>query len=101
MLEHDDGSGWVKVRDGQDDGLVPASYLAHGETTTAGTGPAGQTVTAVYAYSAQGDDEIGFADGESITLTPGPNGGKNYADGWWEGTNARGETGIFPSNYVQ
>ena len=26
VLEPDDGSGWIKVRRGQDEGLVPASY---------------------------------------------------------------------------
>jgi hypothetical protein len=27
VLEPDDGSGWVKVSDGQGSGLVPATYL--------------------------------------------------------------------------
>jgi Variant SH3 domain len=42
-------------------------------------------VRGVYDYEAQGDDELGVREGEIIQLTPGPNGGQNYADGWWEG----------------
>lgn len=45
VLEPDDGSGWVKVADGQGgDGLVPASYLAYDESdgfTGAGAAAAG------------------------------------------------------------
>ncbi|KAH7870924.1 uncharacterized protein C8R40DRAFT_1240138 [Lentinula edodes] len=87
VIEHDDGSGWVKVKDGSGDGLVPASYLQHG------TGPAsssneqgsGQYVKAIYAYEARGSDELGLKDGELIELSSGPSGGQYYGEGWWEG----------------
>ena len=60
-------------------------------------------------------------EGGLIELTSGPNGGMNYADGWWEGASVHsynrgkryehatrvyvgvdtnGRKGIFPSNYV-
>ena len=42
-------------------------------------------VRGVYDYEATGDDELDVKNGELIKLTPGPNGGQNYAEGWWEG----------------
>ena len=45
----------------------------------------GQYVKGLYAYQASGPDEIDVEDGELIELSAGPNGGQNYADGWWEG----------------
>ncbi|KAJ7195463.1 hypothetical protein GGX14DRAFT_676626 [Mycena pura] len=109
VLEPDDGSGWVKVSDGQNAGLVPATYLEYGDTDA----DAGHltdrwnvynhvhSVRAVYAYVAQGADEIRLDEGELVELTSGPNGGQHYGEGWWEGINSAGQTGIFPSNYVE
>ncbi|KAJ7600812.1 hypothetical protein C8J56DRAFT_1074375 [Mycena floridula] len=103
VLEPDDGSGWVKVLDHQgQDGLVPASYLAYEEDPpVGGEQDSGHHVRALYTYEARGSDEIDLAEGDMIELSSGPNGGRNYGDSWWEGTNPRGEKGIFPSNYVQ
>ena len=42
-------------------------------------------VRAIYDYQAQGPDELGLQEGQLIELTDGPSGGRNYADGWWEG----------------
>ncbi|KAF7298890.1 hypothetical protein MIND_00837000 [Mycena indigotica] len=104
VIEPDDGSGWVKVSDGRNTGLVPASYIDYSETvvgpTASGEG-SGEYVRAIYTYAAQGSDEIGLSEGELLELTTGPEGGKNYGDGWWEGVNSAGNKGIFPSNYVQ
>ncbi|KAI0771170.1 hypothetical protein BD413DRAFT_613282 [Trametes elegans] len=75
VLEEDDGSGWVKT--------------------------SGDYVRGLYAYKAQGPDEIDVEEGKMIRLTDGPTGGRNYADGWWEGVDASGKKGIFPSNYVE
>ncbi|KAI0693453.1 hypothetical protein C8T65DRAFT_668088 [Cerioporus squamosus] len=111
VLEEDDGSGWVKVADGSGaKGLVPASYveLFDGAQTPRSNTPSlslQQTsqnyVRGVYAYKAEGPDEIDVQEGGLIQLTDGPSGGKNYADGWWEGIDASGKKGIFPSNYVE
>nr|GAT60101.1 predicted protein [Mycena chlorophos] len=107
VIEPDDGSGWVKVSDGENTGLVPASYV---ETTTepaattvqsASEEGSGEYVRAIYAYTARGSDEIALSDGELVELTAGPQGGKHYGDGWWEGINSTGDKGIFPSNYVE
>ncbi|KAJ6475039.1 hypothetical protein C8R47DRAFT_1143339 [Mycena vitilis] len=105
VLEPDDGSGWVKVSDGQSAGLVPASYLEYdAAASVAGGGSeqgSGQYVRGLYSYEARGADELGLDEGELVELTSGPNGGQHYGDGWWEGINPAGQKGIFPSNYVE
>ena len=58
------------------------------------------SVRALYAYESQGPDELSLCAGETIELSPGPNGGRHYAEGWWEGIHPSGQKGIFPSNYV-
>ena len=45
----------------------------------------GRAVRGIYAYKAQGPDEIDVDDGGLIQLTEGPNGGRRYGEGWWEG----------------
>ncbi|KAI9061334.1 hypothetical protein FKP32DRAFT_948969 [Trametes sanguinea] len=113
VLEEDDGSGWVKVADESGGkGLVPASYVEFLDATPApnsstsslssGTQPTtGEYVRGLYSYKASGPDEIDVEEGKLIRLTDGPTGGRNYADGWWEGVDENGKTGIFPSNYVE
>ncbi|KAI1794856.1 hypothetical protein LXA43DRAFT_994584 [Ganoderma leucocontextum] len=114
VLEEDDGSGWVKVADDSGGkGLVPASYIESHEHGGAQTKARSATpslsrpqadadyVRGIYAYRAQGPDEIDVADGGLIQLTDGPNGGRRYGEGWWEGIDASGKQGIFPSNYVE
>ncbi|KAJ7677465.1 hypothetical protein B0H17DRAFT_1079241 [Mycena rosella] len=104
VLEPDDGSGWVKVSDGQNAGLVPASYVEYEYAAPEGGASeegSGQYVRGLYAYEACGADELGLDEGELVELTSGPNGGQHYGDGWWEGINSTGQKGIFPSNYVE
>ncbi|KAF5369126.1 hypothetical protein D9615_010422 [Tricholomella constricta] len=108
VVEPDDGSGWVKVSDSLGrDGLVPASYLEHDDSVTSiSQAPAiqdgsGQYVRAIYPYEAQGQDELGLSEGQTIQLTGGPSGGQHYGNGWWEGLDSKGRKGIFPSNYVE
>ncbi|KAJ7095722.1 hypothetical protein B0H15DRAFT_826828 [Mycena belliarum] len=102
VIEPDDGSGWVKVSDGRNAGLVPASYVDYAAAAAGASGEgSGQYVRGVYAYEARGADELGLDEGEMIELTSGPSGGQHYGDGWWEGINSTGQKGIFPSNYVE
>jgi len=112
VLEEDDGSGWIKVLDESGGkGLVPASYIKIEEAGTPPTETAHRAapiqkgsrkyVRGLYDYQAQGPDELSIQEGVSIELTSGPSGGMNYADGWWEGVDAAGKKGIFPSNYVE
>ncbi|KAH9168432.1 hypothetical protein EDB89DRAFT_2073863 [Lactarius sanguifluus] len=108
VVEEDDGSGWVKVVDEDGGrGLVPASYIEAADATPApepgaeqSTG-SGQFVRGLYDYRSQGPDELDVSEGARIELTSGASGGRNYADGWWEGIDALGRKGIFPSNYVE
>lgn len=108
VVEEDDGSGWVKVVDGAGaKGLVPASYLEPVEAADAAQAPprvqqgSGKYVRGVYDYTPQGPDELAVKEGQLIELSAGPSGGQHYADGWWEGVDASGKKGIFPSNYVE
>ncbi|KAI8978808.1 hypothetical protein BD414DRAFT_119172 [Trametes punicea] len=113
VLKEDDGSGWVKVADESGaKGLVPASYIEFVDATptsksstssssSGGHQASGEYVRGIYDYKAQGPDEIDVEEGKLIRLTDGPTGGRNYADGWWEGVDANGKRGIFPSNYVE
>lgn len=110
VIEEDDGSGWVKVVDEDGGrGLVPASYVESADATqTPGPGPdigsppgTGQFVRGLYDYHSQGPDELDVSEGARIELTSGPSGGQNFAEGWWEGVDALGRKGIFPSNYVE
>jgi len=110
VIEEDDGSGWIKVVDEEGGrGLVPASYIEVADATQS-TGPdiasplgteSGQFVRGLYDYRSQGPDELDVSEGARIELTSGPSGGQNYAEGWWEGIDALGRKGIFPSNYVE
>ncbi|KAF4590654.1 hypothetical protein EYR40_009250 [Pleurotus pulmonarius] len=109
VLEPDDGSGWVKVANANgQSGLVPASYIEAIDdepqpppVTLPPRSSPKKYVRAIYAYVAQGADEISIKEGEQIELTSGPTGGQLYGDGWWEGLDGQGRKGIFPSNYVQ
>jgi len=99
-----DGSGWVKVEDeAGNSGLVPASYLALAPMRDESAGGAkerqraGKSVRALYPYVAQGPDELDLQPGDVLELLAE----QKYDGGWWEGFNAQGKKGIFPSNYVK
>lgn len=54
---------------------------------------AAETVVALYAYTAQNDDELTFQKDAVITVLSRDN------SDWWTGQ-LDGQTGAFPSNYV-
>ncbi|KAF9333708.1 polar growth protein [Linnemannia elongata] len=56
-----------------------------------------ETVWAIHNFEAEAEDEISFHIGEPIIVLQKDD---LYQDGWWEGTNVRGETGLFPVNYT-
>lgn len=43
---------------------------------------------ALYAYQAQGADELSLQEGMTYELTPD---GENFGDGWWEGVDSKGK----------
>lgn len=54
-------------------------------------------VKALYDFSGEPNtSEISIATGEILVLTR-----TDVGEGWWEGTNSRGQTGLFPEAYVE
>ena len=54
-------------------------------------------VQALYDFDAQpGTGELSLNSGDILTVTR-----KDVGEGWWEGTNAKGESGLFPEAYVE
>lgn len=55
----------------------------------------GKQAVVQYDYEKAEDNEIDLAEGEKITNID------MVDDDWWMGTNSQGESGLFPSNYVE
>ena len=54
-------------------------------------------VQALYDFDAQpGTGELSINAGDILTVTR-----TDVGDGWWEGSNTRGESGLFPEAYVE
>ena len=54
-------------------------------------------VQVLYDFEAQpNSSELSIFTGETLTITR-----QDIGDGWWEGRNDRGQTGLFPAAYVQ
>ncbi|KAI8081130.1 hypothetical protein BDF21DRAFT_339095 [Thamnidium elegans] len=86
IVEHDDGSGWIKAQLGNKIGLIPANYVEYLDDGRS-------TVVALYDFEAVNVEELNIKQGDMIIVT-------NKDDsGWWEGT-LNGQSGIFPANYV-
>ena len=55
----------------------------------------GKRALVQYDYEKAEDNEVGLREGEYVTNI------EMVDDDWWMGQNSRGETGLFPSNYVE
>ena len=54
-------------------------------------------VQALYDFEAQpGTGELTLTTGDILTVTR-----TDVGEGWWEGTNSKGESGLFPEAYVE
>ncbi|XP_068212964.1 sorting nexin lst-4-like isoform X3 [Palaemon carinicauda] len=54
-------------------------------------------VRVLYNFDAQpGTGELSIKEGELLTVLR-----RDVGEGWWEGTNAQGEAGLFPAAYVE
>ena len=50
----------------------------------------------MYDFTGEGSGELSIKCGEILTVT-----NTNVGDGWWEGTNSTGQSGLFPEAYVE
>lgn len=54
-------------------------------------------VQALYDFTGEpGTAELSITAGEVLTVTR-----QNVGEGWWEGVNQAGQTGLFPAAYVE
>ncbi|KAK3945245.1 hypothetical protein QBC46DRAFT_371673 [Diplogelasinospora grovesii] len=68
--------------------------LGHAADSHAGSG-GGKRALIQYDYERAEDNEIELREGEYVTNI------EMVDDDWWMGTNSQGESGLFPSNYVE
>ncbi|WFD32289.1 hypothetical protein MSPP1_003334 [Malassezia sp. CBS 17886] len=54
-------------------------------------------VYALYNFDAENPDEVSFKVGERVLVVEKDDA---YGDGWYQGTNVRGDTGLFPFSYT-
>jgi len=75
---------------------VASEALSHSASSGADTaGRSGRKALIQYDYDKAEDNEIDLREGEYVTNI------EMVDDDWWMGTNSKGETGLFPSNYVE
>lgn len=65
------------------------------ESAHPGTRESGKRALVQYDYEKAEDNELELKEGEYVTNI------EMVDDDWWMGQNPRGETGLFPSNYVE
>ncbi|KAI8636889.1 hypothetical protein BD408DRAFT_425418 [Parasitella parasitica] len=118
QIDQVDEGWWFGVsEDGQKQGLFPANYVQIVEQEEPATAeiPAppppppvpvhpeepqqqsqGGVAVALYDYAAEEDNEISFAEGDTITSI------EFVSEDWWQGLSADGKSnGLFPANYVE
>ncbi|KAL4210559.1 hypothetical protein CU097_013364 [Rhizopus azygosporus] len=57
--------------------------------------PLGKAIV-LHPYNADNEDELNLLRGEYVEILD-----RNVDDGWWKGKNERGQTGVFPANFVK
>ncbi|PWN42971.1 hypothetical protein IE81DRAFT_322899 [Ceraceosorus guamensis] len=66
--------------------------------TPVGNGGSGHVyVYALHDFEAENPDEVSFQAGQAVLVVEKDDA---YGDGWWQGTNNKGETGLFPFSYT-
>ncbi|KAI8865988.1 hypothetical protein GQ42DRAFT_181600, partial [Ramicandelaber brevisporus] len=58
---------------------------------------ASNIVYAIHDFIPENEDEVSFRAGEPIVVIERDD---QFGDGWWNGRNLRGESGLFPANFV-
>ncbi|KAI2623021.1 hypothetical protein GGS26DRAFT_235197 [Hypomontagnella submonticulosa] len=75
---------------------VAESQFGHEQVAEApAAASGGKRALIQYDYEKAEDNELELREGEYVTDI------EMVDDDWWMGTNSRGETGLFPSNYVE
>jgi hypothetical protein len=72
-----------------------AAHVADSGSGAAAAATSGKKALIQYDYEKAEDNEIELREGEYVTNI------EMVDDDWWMGTNAQGESGLFPSNYVE
>ncbi|KAF2463022.1 uncharacterized protein BDR25DRAFT_298737 [Lindgomyces ingoldianus] len=77
--------------------VAGATAIGAGAGAGAGSGDSsgGKRAVIQYDYEKAEDNEIGLREGEYVTHI------EMVDEDWWMGQNSAGETGLFPSNYVE
>lgn len=83
-----------EIQDPRETAAVVASQSIGGAPATS-TASDGKRALIQYDYEKAEDNEIELREGEYVTNI------QMVDDDWWMGTNSQGESGLFPSNYVE
>jgi len=76
--------------------VAEASFGVNAATSAnQGSAASGKRALAIYDYEKAEDNELELTDGEHVTNI------EMVDEDWWMGTNSKGESGLFPSNYVE
>ncbi|KAM3077404.1 actin binding protein [Clarireedia jacksonii] len=75
--------------------MAEATFGHNAPITTQGSAASGKRALIQYDYEKAEDNEIELVEGEYVTNI------EMVDDDWWMGTNSKGESGLFPSNYVE
>merc|ERR1712137_245637 len=84
-----DASGWWEGENKGKHGMFPGNYV---ELVAADDGK--KRCVVKFEFIASSADELTIKVGETVTID-------TEASGWYSGTNSRGESGLFPANYVE
>jgi hypothetical protein len=76
-------------------GAIAGAGIAAAATSGGGSGGDGPRAVVQYDYEKAEDNEIELREGEYVTNID------MVDEDWWMGTNAQGEQGLFPANYVE
>jgi len=71
------------------------AHAAEGASSAPAEATSGKKALVQYDYEKAEDNELELREGEYVTNI------EMVDDDWWMGTNAQGESGLFPSNYVE
>ncbi|KAJ6258676.1 Intersectin-1 [Drechslerella dactyloides] len=70
-------------------------FAAAAAAASSGVQLTGRRARIIYDYEKAEDNEIDLVEGEVVGMI------EMVDDDWWQGTNEKGDTGLFPSNYVE